>query len=178
MRFVRPVVLLGCVALAGYAATIVAGDPSWVRMAVWFLAGVVVHDALLLPLYAGADRALVALAPRTRVPVVNHVRVPVLGAGLTLLLFLPGIIGQGEGAVVAATGLDQSPFLGRWLLLVAALFAVSAVVYGVRVLTTPSAPALTTPSAADGSRPARTSPAPPTTAGPGGATRTGSPATR
>ena len=144
--------LLACVALAAGAATIVAGEPSWIRMAVWFLAAVAVHDGLLLPLYAGADRALVALAPRTRVPLINHVRVPVLGAGLTLLLFLPGIIRQGEPVVLGATGLDQSPFLGRWLLLVVALFAVSALVYGVRVLTTPAvtAPALTTPSAAGG----------------------------
>jgi hypothetical protein len=154
VRIVRPVVLLGCVALAGYAATIVAGDPSWVRMAVWFLAGVVVHDALLLPLYAGADRALVALAPRTRVPVVNYVRAPALGAGLTLLLFLPGIVRQGEGAVIGATGLDQSPFLGRWLLLVATLFAVSAAVYGLRVLAGLTRPSLTRPSTAGGSRPA------------------------
>ena len=131
--------LLACVALAAGAATIVAGEPSWMRMAVWFLAAVAVHDGLLLPLCAGADRALVALAPRTRVPLVNHVRVPVLGAGLTLLLFLPGIIRQGEAVVLGATGLDQSPFLGRWLLLVAALFAASALVYGIRVLTTPSA---------------------------------------
>ena len=130
--------LLACVALAAGAATIVAGEPSWTRMAVWFLAAVAVHDGLLLPLYAGADRALVALAPRTRVPLVNHVRVPVLGAGLTLLLFLPGIVRQGEAVVLGATGLDQSPFLGRWLLLVAALFAASALVYGIRVLTTPS----------------------------------------
>jgi hypothetical protein len=136
MRVLRPLLLLGCVALAGYAATIVAGDPSWFRMAVWFLAAVAVHDGMLLPLYSGADRALVALAPRTRVPVVNHVRVPALGAGLTLLLFLPGIIRQGDGVVVGATGLDQAPFLGRWLLIVAVLFATSALVYGVRVLTT------------------------------------------
>lgn len=148
----RLLVLLACVALAAGAATIVAGEPSWIRMAVWFLAAVAVHDGLLLPLYAGADRALVALAPRTRVPLVNHVRVPVLGAGLTLLLFLPGIVRQGEAVVLGATGLDQSPFLGRWLLLVAALFAMSALVYGVRVLTTPAltTPALTTPSAAGG----------------------------
>lgn len=135
----RPLVLLACVALAAGAAAIVAGEPSWIRMAVWFLAAVAVHDGLLLPLYSGADRALVALAPRTRVPLVNHVRVPVLGAGLTLLLFLPGIVRQGEAVVLGATGLDQSPFLGRWLLLVAALFALSALVYAVRTLTTPSA---------------------------------------
>ena len=37
--------------------------------------------------------------------------------------------------MIGATGLDQSPFLGRWLPLVATLFAVAAAVYGVRVLT-------------------------------------------
>ena len=60
---------------------------------------------------------------------------PALGAALTFLMFLPGIIRQGEPVVVGQTGLDQSPFLGRWLLLVAVMAAVSALVYGVRRLT-------------------------------------------
>lgn len=77
-----------------------------------------------------------ALAPHTQTPLVNHVRAPVLGAGLTLLLFLPGIIGQGGDVHMGGTGLDQQPYLGRWLLLVAAMVAVSVAVYGVRVLTT------------------------------------------
>jgi hypothetical protein len=133
----RPAVLLLCIAVAGYAATIVLGDPSLPRMIGWFLAAVVLHDAVLLPLYSGADRALVALAPRARVPVVNHVRVPALGAGLTLLLFLPGIIGQGGDVHRGATGLDQQPYPVRWLLLVAAMVVVSALVYAVRVLRSP-----------------------------------------
>jgi hypothetical protein len=136
-RLLRPAVLLLCVAVAGYAATIVLDDPSLPRMLVWFLAAVALHDGVLLPLYSGADRALVALAPRTRVPVVNHVRVPVLGAGLTFLLFLPGIIRQGGDVHMGATGLDQQPYLGRWLLLVAAMATVSAFVYAVRVLRLP-----------------------------------------
>ena len=40
-------VLLLSVAVAGYAASIVAGDPLWPWMAVWFVAVVVVHDGLL-----------------------------------------------------------------------------------------------------------------------------------
>jgi hypothetical protein len=131
---VRPAVLLLCVAIAGYAATIVLDDPSLPRMIIWFLAAVVLHDGVLLPLYSGADRALVTLAPGTRIPLINYVRVPVLGAGLTFLLFLPGIIRQGADVHMGATGLDQQPYLGRWLLLVAAMAAVSALVYGVRVL--------------------------------------------
>jgi hypothetical protein len=125
-------------AIAGLALTIVADDPLWPWMLVWFAAAVVGHDLVLSPLAAGADRVLraaLAQLPRPRVPVVNHVRVPVLGAALTFLLFLPGIVRQGEPVVRGQTGLDQAPFLGRWLLLVAALAAASALLYGLRVLT-------------------------------------------
>jgi hypothetical protein len=83
-------------------------------------------------LYAAADRALVGAA-RGRVPLINHVRVPALGAGLTLLMFWPGIVRQGEATHVAATGLDQEPYLGRWLMLSAVLFSASGLVYLVRL---------------------------------------------
>jgi hypothetical protein len=109
-------------------------------MAVWFVAAVVVHDGLLSPLAAAADAVLrFCLRWFPRVPArpttVNYIRVPVLGAALTFLMFLPGIIRQGEPVVIGQTGLDQGPFLGRWLLLVAAMVAVSALVYGAGRLT-------------------------------------------
>jgi hypothetical protein len=131
-------VLLLSVAVAGYAASIVAGDPLWPWMAVWFVAAVAVHDGLLSPLAAVADAVLRSGLRRfahARPTTVNYIRVPALGAALTLLMFLPGIIRQGEPVVVGQTGLDQSPFLVRWLLLVAAMAAVSAIVYGVRRFT-------------------------------------------
>jgi hypothetical protein len=125
-------------AVAGFAVAIVAGDPLWPWMLVWFGAAVVGHDLVLSPLAAGADRVLrtgLARLPRPRVPVVNHVRVPALGAALTFLLFLPGIVRQGDPVVRGQTGLDQSPFLGRWLLLVAAMVLTSALVYVFRLVT-------------------------------------------
>jgi hypothetical protein len=131
-------VLLLSIAVAGYAASIVAGDPLWPWMAVWFVAAVVVHDGVLSPLAAAADTALQAVLrrlPHARPTTVNYVRVPALGAALTFLMFLPGIIRQGEPVVRGQTGLDQGPFLGRWLLLVAAMAATSALIYGVRRLT-------------------------------------------
>jgi hypothetical protein len=76
--------------------------------------------------------------------------VPALGAGLTLLVFLPGIIEQGAGTYLAATGQTQDPFLGRWLLLTAAMFTVSGGIYAIRVATvhrrTNSKPSRTAPS--------------------------------
>jgi hypothetical protein len=132
-------VLLLCFAVAGYAASIVAGDPLWPWMLVWFVAAVVGHDGLLSPLAAVLDGVLrfcLRWFPRRPASprVLNHIRVPALGAGLTFLLFLPGIIRQGEPVVVGQSGLDQSPFLGRWLLLVAAMATASGLVYGLHVL--------------------------------------------
>jgi hypothetical protein len=134
-------VLLAAFGLAGYAATIVAGDPLWPWMAVWFVAAVVVHDGMLSPLAAVLDGALrfcLRWFPRRPASprVLNHIRVPALGAGLTFLLFLPGIIRQGDPVVRGQSGLDQSPFLLRWLLLVVAMAAASALVYGLHVLRT------------------------------------------
>ncbi len=113
-------------------------DTWWQSILVWFAAAIVAHDLVLFPLYALADRILVAtsrIRPRSKVsiPALNYIRVPALGAALTLLVFLPGIIEQGAFTYQAATGLSQEPFLGRWLLLSAGMFGVSAVVYGVRL---------------------------------------------
>jgi len=114
-------------------------DTWWQSIVVWFGAAIIAHDLVLFPIYALVDRILVAanrIRPAQRtptVPVLNYVRIPLLGAGLTLLIFLPGIIEQGAPAYAAATGQTQEPFLGRWLLLTAAMFATSAVVYAIRL---------------------------------------------
>lgn len=139
--------MLAGFALLGY--TLVTFKPSqlwnqgtwWQSIAVWFAAAVVGHDLVLFPLYALADRILLARTGRTRpspqdgpkVLVHNHLRVPALGAGLTLLVFLPGIIEQGGPTYHAATGQTQQPFFGRWLLLTAAMFGSSALVYAGRL---------------------------------------------
>jgi hypothetical protein len=133
--------LVAGVALLGYAVVTLGisalWNPRswWQSIVVWFAAAVVVHDLVLYPLYTLADRVLL-LSQRLPVPVplINHLRVPALGAALTLLVFSPGILEQGAPTYAAATGLTQEPFLGRWLLLVAAMFAVSAAAYVVRVV--------------------------------------------
>lgn len=141
------VVLLAGIVLAAYAGSFLLGDPALITMLVWFVGVAVAHDLILYPLYSLGDRVLTGLLPRTAVPLVNHVRIPLLAAGLTLLLFLPGIIRQGEATHLAATGLDQPPYLGRWLWLVAAFCGASVLVYALRVAWRR---AVTTPSATDG----------------------------
>jgi hypothetical protein len=147
----NPLHLLGTIAafaLAGYAVSVL-GPPAlwnpkvwWQSIAVWFLAAVIAHDLVLFPLYALADRSLTGAlsavrgrrrGPAPRVSPLNYLRVPTLAAGLSLLLFFPGIIGQGQSTYFAATGQNQQPFFGRWLLLVAVLYGLSALAYAVRL---------------------------------------------
>ncbi|NKQ53981.1 hypothetical protein HFP15_13925 [Amycolatopsis sp. K13G38] len=123
------VVTPACLALAAYAGSFLLGDPALPAMLIWFIGAALVHDLVLYPLYTLADRGL----SRLPVPVLNHVRIPLLGAGLTLLMFLPGIIRQGEATHLAATSLDQQPYLGRWLWLVLAMFVASGLVYAIRL---------------------------------------------
>ena len=130
--------LLGYVVATVKPMTLWNPHSWWQSIAVWFAAAVIAHDLVLFPIYALADRILWARAGRRRVrrlpvSVRNYLRIPALGSGLTLLVFLPGIIGQGASTYLAATGQTQQPFLGRWLLLTAAMFATSATVYLLRL---------------------------------------------
>ncbi len=56
-------------------------------------------------------------------------RVPAVLSGLLLLVFLPVISGKGNGAFHGVSGLDYEGYVARWLLITAALFAVSGAVY-------------------------------------------------
>ena len=132
--------LLGALALAGYAAAGAVGAPGAVRMLVWFVAAILASDLLLQPFAALADRGLLATLRGVRrwrgparVPVLNHIRVPVLGSGLLLLVFFPVIVQQGEQSYIAATGLTMDPYLERWLLLSGAMFLISALGYALRL---------------------------------------------
>jgi hypothetical protein len=134
--------------LAGYImftfkpATLWNPQAWWQSIAVWLAAAILLHDLALFPLYAVADRLLGIAAkhpPRRRrgqprVPARNHVRIPALGSGLALLMFFPGVIQQGSATYVAATGQTQQPFLGRWLLLTASMFILSALLYAIRIV--------------------------------------------
>jgi hypothetical protein len=130
--------LVLCFLVAGYAALRWVHSPSEVRLAVWFIGAVIGHDFVLFPIYSALDRLLRrgdgARRSPPRVPLVNHVRVPALFAGLLLLLWFPLILNKPEPAYQAATGLDTSPYRDRWLLITAVLFGVSALIYVARLL--------------------------------------------
>nr|WP_237527233.1 hypothetical protein [Streptomyces sp. SID2119] len=117
--------------LAGYAGVrLLDGDTLGVLL--WFAGSAVLHDLVLLPVYAGADRALrAALGPRR--DLVNFVRVPVFLSGLLLLIWFPLITRRTERRYVAASGTSPDLYLSHWLLITGVLFALSALWLLVRV---------------------------------------------
>ncbi len=136
--------MLASLALAAYAVTKLGflalwnPDVWWQSVAVWFFGAVILHDLVLYPAYALLDRFAVHTSRRgllttSPVPVANHIRAPLLLAGMTFLVFFPSILEHGASTYTAATGQTQEPFLRRWLLLSAAGFLLSAALYVVRL---------------------------------------------
>ena len=119
---------LAVLPLAAWALLQVADRPDGMRILVWLALSAVVHDLVLLPFYGLLDR----LGRRASGPAVNYVRAPALLSGLLLLVFFPVISGKGEPSFTRASGLTYDGYLARWLLITAALFALSGAAYLVR----------------------------------------------
>jgi hypothetical protein len=127
-------------ALAAYAGIrMLDGHPLGVLL--WFVGAAVLHDLVLVPLYSLADRALRAVPvrpsrARTRDAAawreqINYVRMPAFVSLVLLLVWYPLIFDR-VGHYASYTGLEAGVFMGRWLLVTAALFAVSALCLAAR----------------------------------------------
>ena len=99
------------------------------RIVLWLVGAVVLHDLVLWPAYTTLDR----LARRGR-PAgwINYLRVPVGISALLALVFFPVMCGKGEAAYTRVSGVAWEGYAERWLLVSAALFAGSAVLYLLR----------------------------------------------
>jgi len=128
-------------AIAGYGFLRIFDSPDAFNVLLWFGGAIIAHDVIAFPIYSGLGLiAYGALGrPRERdaevpqVSVLNHVRVPLLLSAFTFIAWFPLILGLGEERFNDQTGLSTDVYLGRWLLLTAALLAISAVVYAVRL---------------------------------------------
>jgi hypothetical protein len=120
-------------ALAGYAGVRLLAD-DWFGVALWFVGAALLHDLVLLPLYASADRALVrGLRVAGRGEWIPYVRVPAALSGMLLLVWFPLISGSVARRYRSATGLSADGFAARWLLITAVLFGASALLLAVRL---------------------------------------------
>jgi hypothetical protein len=132
--------VLASFAIAAYALERALGltsNPD--RILLWLAGSIVAHDLILLPLYSLvgvlAAGALFAGERRDRlcIAALNHLRLPALLSGLLLLVWYPLVAGPADRTFMRATGLSKDVYLERWLLLSAALFAASAVVFALRL---------------------------------------------
>jgi Kef-type K+ transport system membrane component KefB len=103
---------------------------------IWFAGAALLHDLVFLPLYAALD----GLATRVNRSAVNYLRVPALISGLLLLVYFPLILVRADGNYLRSTGHHVEHYTRNWLLITAALFAASGVVYLARRIGGGSAP--------------------------------------
>lgn len=129
--------LLASFALTGYAAIRLFNGPA-LGIAYWVLGSAVAHDLVLVPLYAVADAALVRVLQRrpyqpTDVPWINHLRFPAVISGTLLIVWVPLVFGLSTRLYGLVSGLTTEPYFERWLLVTGALFALSGLVYALRL---------------------------------------------
>jgi hypothetical protein len=142
---------LALLPLAGWALLQVLDFRAASNVVLWLIAAVILHDLVLLPAYSLLDK----LGQRTFRGAINYVRVP-LGLSLLMLLVFWGTIREkGEGAYRRVSGLEYEGHLERWLLVSAALFAVSGALYLVRTWRSPKPVTVTTSPSTETSRASR-----------------------
>ena len=124
----RLLAYLALLPLCGWALLELVDGRAAQRIAVWLVACVVLHDLVVFPLYSGADRGLRRIAGGA----VNYVRVPAALSVLLLVVFWGTISGAGERAYSSVSGRQFDGYATRWLLVTAALFASSGVLYLLR----------------------------------------------
>jgi hypothetical protein len=131
---------LVALAVVAFALDRIAAGTSIAIVIALYLGLVVGHDLVLLPVYSGLDRlarALLSHLPvrgRARVPAINHLRAPALISGLLLLIYAPLISSRADRGYLLLSGHHATGYLRNWLLISAALFLGSGLIYALRVM--------------------------------------------
>ncbi len=118
--------LLPLCAWALYEVLTVSSPKAAKGIVIWLVFAVVLHDLVALPLYSAIDRAGRTVLPGASI---NYLRIPVGLSLLLLVVFWGTIAGRGEGAYRHVSGRPYDGYATRWLLVTAALFLGSGLVY-------------------------------------------------
>jgi hypothetical protein len=116
---------LALLPLAAWALLEILDGRSAARIVTWLVACVIAHDLIVWPLYTTGDRGLRAGLGSA----VNYVRIPAALSLLMLVVFWGTIAERGERAYTRVSGLAYEGYATRWLLVSAALFIGSALLY-------------------------------------------------
>lgn len=127
---------LAMTAIVGYGIIRIFGSPDPIGVLIWLGAAVLLHDALAFPLYTVLSRIAFGRASASDNPKVvagmNHLKAAIFFSAILFLVFFPSILQKSE-RFAGNSGLSQSGFLERWLLLSAGIFIASALIYALRV---------------------------------------------
>jgi hypothetical protein len=146
-----PLHLIGHVAafaVAVWAIGQILDGGTVVNWIAWFLGAALLHDLVLVPLYSLLDRVLGlgarrpsrrlksgASRPRRPLPSIrNHLRAPAAISGVLLIVYFPLIFGLSSTNYRNDTGHSLSGYTRNWLLISAALFLVSGLLYVTRAV--------------------------------------------
>jgi hypothetical protein len=131
---------LAALGIAAYALSrvLVPRYSRGLNVVVWLVGGAIVHDLVLVPAYSLLDAAARRALPRRGerrlgASALNHLRFPAAISGALLLVYFPLVFTKADGNYVRATGHHVSGFGARWLAITVGLFALSALIYLVRV---------------------------------------------
>lgn len=140
----EPLHLLATVAslaIFAYALLRIFEIPSTGGILLWLGAAIVLHDLIALPLYSlflriAEETTDAAVEPRRRALLtLNHIRIPVAFSALLLLISFPLVFQIDEPRYRLTLGdqLSLDRYLGNWLLITAALFASSGLLYALKL---------------------------------------------
>jgi hypothetical protein len=127
-------------AVAAFAFERIFSGGGVPQLVVLYLGLVIAHDLILVPLYSGLDRLMrrlpmpLASSRRLGIPIINHVRAPLLISALLLLIYSPLIFGLSDSYYFSLSGHHLEHYLRNWLLITALLLLGSGLIYAVRVV--------------------------------------------
>ncbi len=131
---------LAVIAIAAFAVsrTLEVASTGDLNFLIWLIAGAILHDIVLLPLYTLADllsRLAMSDHPLRRIHPANHVRFPAAISLVILLVYSPTILDRNPGTFQRLSGRPQATDpLEAWLWITLALFLVSGAALAVRLL--------------------------------------------
>ena len=115
---------LALFALTAYVLAQLLDARGLANILLWFVGAALLHDFVLAPGYLALDRLLVRVPRAT-----NFVRIPLLAAGLLLLVWFPLILALSSGGYERVAGIPVEGYAQRWLGVSAALFALSGLAF-------------------------------------------------
>lgn len=137
---VRLIAHFAVIAIAAFAIsrTFEVASTDNLNFIIWLVAGAILHDVVLLPLYSLADfvsRLAMSDHPLRRIRAANHVRFPAAISLVVFLVYSPTILNRNPGTFERLSGRPQATDpLEAWLWITLGLFAVSGAALAIRLL--------------------------------------------